>query len=118
MNRLMFMTKIFLLSTQNPFDILGDPDTNKVETTLGVDGKAAFSLTDIAVLLKAFIVYGGFVTAVAALITMLFIRKNDKLTAEKKEHITRILVIIWLAGSAPTLFNILKSFLDGLFGFA
>jgi len=106
-----------IMQATSPFDILGNKETNKVETTLGIEGETTFSLTDIAVLFKATILYGGIVLTIAAAIALLFIRNNDKIVKEKKDRITHIILIIWLAGSAPTLFNILKSFFDGLFGF-
>ncbi len=99
----------------NPFAILGTD--NDVTTELGVTETTKFSLADIVVLLKAVILYGGIIMALGSLILLLFIRNNDRLFGEHKERVTRILTIIWLAGSSVTIFNILKTFFDSIFGF-
>ena len=99
----------------NPFAILGTD--NDVTTELGVTETTKFSLADIVVLLKAVILYGGIIMALGSLILLLFIRNNDRLFGEHKERVTRILTIIWLAESSVTIFNILKTFFDSIFGF-
>jgi len=101
----------------SPFEILGNPDTNNVIVQIG-SGESSFSLTDIAVILRTIIYGGAAVTALASLCTLLLVRKNDKLLAEKKAAITHKVMVVWLASSAVTIFNIFKGLLDGLFGFA
>ena len=109
---------ILLIGIQkSPFDILGDSGGNHVETNIGVQGTNQFSLADIGIVLQQFILFAGVVTTIASLVILLFIRNNTKLLAEKKQGIIHKLFIIWLSASAVTLFNILKSFLDGIFGF-
>lgn len=104
-----------ILLSDDPFSILSKD--NAVEVELGVNETTKFSLADIGVLLKSIILYGGAVMALASLIILLFIRNNDRLLGEHKERVTRILTIIWLSGSSVTIFNILKSFFDSVFGF-
>ena len=104
-----------IILSQSPFSILGND--NNVTVDLGVDETSKFSLSDIAVLCKAVILYGGILMALASLILLLFIRNNDRMFGEHKERITRILLIIWLAGSSVTIFNLLKTFMDTIFGF-
>ena len=101
----------------SPFEIL-DSDTNNVIVKLASGGEASFALTDIAVILRTIIYGGAAVTALTSLCTLLLVRKNDKLLAEKKAAIMHKVLIVWLASSAVTIFNIFKGLLDGLFGFA
>jgi len=101
----------------SPFDVLGDPDTNKVVTKLG-DGASPFDLSEIFIVLRHVIYGASAIVAVSGLIVLLFIKKNDRLLAEQKGKVTKAVAIVWLAASAVTLFNVLKAALDGLFGFA
>lgn len=101
----------------SPFEILGNPDTNDVIVQIGSGGESAFVLTDIAIVIRTVIYGGAAVTALASLCALLLVRKNDKLLAEKKAAVMHKVLIVWLASSAVTVFDILKGFLDGLFGF-
>lgn len=105
---------VFLLSTA-PFEILGE--SNNVEYKLGVEGTTLFSIADIAAVFQSIIFYGGFVTAIGMGILLLFTKNNEKLYGERKQAIMHKIFIIWLAASAVSIFNLLKSFLDGTFGF-
>lgn len=102
---------IFKLFT-SPFDILGDSGTNNVESQIG-----SFALTDIAVILRTFIIGGATVTSIISLILMLYVKKNTRIIEEKKAAITSRLLYVWLASSAVPLFTLLKLILDELFGF-
>jgi len=102
----------------SPFEILGGSDTNDVVVQMGSTGESTFSLTDIAVILRTVIYGGAAVTALVSLCTLLLIRKNDRLLAEKKAALMHKVLIVWLASSAVTIFNIYKGLLDGFFGFA
>lgn len=102
----------------SPFEILGNSDTNNVIVQLGSGGESSFTLADIAVILRTIIYGGATVTALVSLCTLLLIRKNDRLLAEKKAAVVHKVLIVWLASSAVTIFNIYKGILDGFFGFA
>lgn len=101
----------------SPFEILGNSDTNDVIVQIGSGGESSFALTDIAVIMRTVIYGGAAVTALASLCTLLLVR-NNKLLSEKKAALMHKLLIVWLASSAVTIFNILKGLLDSLFGFA
>lgn len=101
----------------SPFEILGGTDTNNVVVQIGSGGDSAFALTDIAVILRNIIYGGAAVTTLVSLCVLLMVRKNDKLLAEKKAAVMNKVLIVWLASSAVTVFNLYKGFLDGLFGF-
>lgn len=101
----------------SPFEILGNSDTNNVIVQMGSTEESSFMLTDIAVILRTVIYGGAAVTALVSLCALLLIRKNDRLLAEKKAALMHKVLIVWLASSAVTIFNIYKGLLDGLFGF-
>lgn len=101
----------------SPFEVLGDPETNKVTTTMGNETNP-FDLTELFIVFRHVIYGASAIVAICGLFVILFIRKNDRLLSEQKGKVTKAIVIVWLASSAVTLFNLLKAFLDGLFGFA
>lgn len=100
----------------SPFGILGDKSTNIVKSELGIDGTVKFSFTDMGFGLQTVIFYGGLITSILSAILLLFFRGNEKQIAEHKRNICHKLLIIWLAASAVTIFNILKIFMDDIFG--
>ena len=102
----------------SPFEILGNSDTNDVIVQIGSGGESSFALTDIAVIMRTVIYGGAAVTSLVSLSILLLVRNNSKLLSEKKAALMHKLLIVWLASSAVTIFNILKGLLDGLFGFA
>ena len=108
---------MLFMTLTSPFGVLGDPDTNKVVTNVG-DGSAPLRLTEVFIFLRHLIYGASAIVAVSGLIVLLFFKKNDRLLAEQKAKVTKAIAVVWLAASAVTLFNILKAFLDGLFGFA
>jgi len=100
-----------IVAESDPFAILNghrnSDGTDKVES-LDV-------LTDMAILLRRFIIGAGVVMFIVCLISILLIRNNERMYEEAKNKIIRILVIVWLASSAVTIFTILMNLSSGIF---
>ena len=101
-----------MILLEAPFEILSE--NTGVDTYTG-GNDTGLNLAEIGILVRKFTVYGGIVTVLAGLIAILLIRSNEKIYSEEKSRIMTRIFIIWLTISAVTLFNIVKSILDGVF---
>lgn len=102
------ISSFFIMSaTTDPFDILNDSSRNVVET-LPI-------MVDTGILLRRFIIGAGVVMFIVGLIAILLIRNNERMYEETKSKIMRVLLIIWLAANAVTIFNVIKGVIDGIF---
>lgn len=105
---IMVATSIFDNSNEDPFEILNSNYTS-------TNSNAMQLIADTGIILRRFIIGAGVIMFIACLITILFIRNNEKLYDEKKSQIIKIFVIILLASSAVTIFTLLDSFIKGVF---
>lgn len=110
-NRLLLKINIFA-ATNDPFEILS-PKTNQDGELLNQLVAPAI-IKDTGILLRRFIIGAGVVIFIACLISILLIRNNERMYEEKKNKAIRVLVIVWLAESAITIFNIVQGFIEGV----
>lgn len=102
----------FTVLATDPMEIIkGNSGTELVE-----EGKAIELLgtDDLFAVLKRASMYTGVIVILVLLISMLFIRRSDKL-GERKDDILHKLLIVFLIASLVTFLNILSSVAEGIF---
>lgn len=94
-----------ILNTQSKIWDSGDANDQKITGVIG----------DVGVIGIRFIIGAGVILFIICLISILFIRNDVKMLDQKKKEITKIVVTIWLAASAVTIFSTIYALLNNIF---
>ena len=105
------------MSSQSPFEILGNQQTNMPHEYIGTSANAGLHLVEIVHIMRTSIPYIAVIMTLISLGAIMIISKNDKLLAEEKKNITDRLKIVLYAAVAVDFFNLLKLILDEAFQF-
>lgn len=98
----------------NPVDIASGKGKSDSATIGGTDVAEFLQLTDLFALIRRDSILISVIVILALLITMLFIKKSDKL-ADRKADILHKLGIVFVIASLVTILNILYAVVRGMF---
>lgn len=98
-------------SVRNPMDIINGAEPDLVQEGKMID---LLGTDDLFVIIKRDALLISVVVIIGLLITMLFIRRSEKL-ADRKEDIMHKLLIVFLIASLVSILNIISILVEGIF---